>query len=93
MTLEEIIKKIIEFLKRIYRSEKFAERFISFFTAYFMIQLPLDYFYVNFDVFDVFWDLNDEPELIIIYILLALFYFINRTIYRFIVKRVGNKDE
>ena len=89
MTLEEIIKKIIEFLKRIYRSEKFAERFISFFTAYFLIDLPLKY-YDDYGVFDVFWGLNDEPEGIIIFILIALFYFINRTIYRFIIKRFGS---
>ena len=92
MTLEEIIKKITEFLKGIYRSEKFAERFISFFTAYFLIELPLEY-YDDYSVLDVFWGLNDEPEGIIIFILIALFYFINRTIYRFIIKRFGNKDE
>jgi len=89
MTLEEIIKKIIEFLKGIYRSEKFFERFISFFTAYFMIELPGDYYYYNFSVFYTLWYDYYEPDGIFIFILLVLFYFINRTIYRFIVKRVG----
>ena len=39
MTLEEIIKKIIEFLKGIYRSEKFAERLVNFVIAYILTSL------------------------------------------------------
>jgi len=111
MTLEEIIKKITEFLKGIYRSEEFAERFITFVTSY--ILTSLIFFLVDWDdgsIITNFWEglirilsldptysyggrrlglRDDVIEFILITILFLIFYFVSRTLYRFIIKRVG----
>jgi len=105
MTLEEIIKKIIEFLKGIYRSEKFAERSISFLITYFLISLVDDEDYsVLGNIWEGITELDSRffmrgyidyelEQLFWILFFFPFLYLINRAIYRFIIKMFGNKDE
>ncbi len=83
MTLEEIIKKITEFLKGIYRSEKFAEGLISFVTGFLLTKISMAVL-LNSRIGDrIFW----EDENFLFYMFLALYYFVSRTLYRFIIKK------
>ena len=95
MTLEEIIKKITEFLKGIYRSEKFAERLISVVIGLVFTRLILLFFgeTVGLILDMMFWwsDYYFNWEYFFKFsIIFALMYFVSRTFYRFIIKRFGS---
>ena len=101
MNLEEIIKKITAFLKfKIYKSEKFFERFVSFVMTYILYNLINDmesYIYNDFghllkQILRLSLDYSyrgwDELILFIFMISLVLIlYFINRALYRLAIKR------
>ena len=95
MSLEEIIKKITEFLKGIYRTKKFTEWLFSVviglvFTRLILLffgetdsPLPfIDYFWSEY-YFN--WDYFFESSIIFVPM-----YFVSRTLYRFIIKRFGS---
>tara|TARA_B100001250_G_C19547630_1_gene677550 strand:- start:396 stop:683 length:288 start_codon:yes stop_codon:yes gene_type:complete len=95
MTLEEIIKKITEFLKGIYRSEKFAERLISVLIGLVFTRLILLFFGETdspFPFIDYWWSgyYFTWEYFFKSSIIFVPMYFVSRTLYRFIIKRLGS---